>query len=423
MRNPIILGVALSVAAAPLLALPSAAQADTSARTKHVVTNYGMTAAGYGSRIVGGSVPLNSGSTAFQNVACTSTTGKSNVNFLENLDVPGLGSISNLKTTARTVKKGHRIMSVGTHRIGSIVFDESALGTLTLNAVRTQTRAYHDRKGFHVKRSSDIGSIVFAPAGQAPQTLPLPSPGQPIPIPGVATISVGAKHTKITKHRAAGKTFAVKVHVDASDSLVKLATTRASITDGVLSGRFSGYSSPVSADLVGGLLQVGKVVLRKMPCVGTGGEVLTKNAAGVDISGNLTIGAATAREKGQQNRRRAKGFEESSVAGINVGGGQLKIDLIKARANVSRTKAKGSLKRSIKGTSIGTITANGDPMSPGDLDNYEIPGVARFDTFVKSKIASGIKITALRITLLDGTAADSVVNLGTAKLRIASKKG
>ena len=46
----------------------------------------------------------------------------------------------------------------------------------------------------------------------------------------------------------------------------------------------------------------------------------------------------------------------------------------------------------------------------------EIPGVAKLERHVVTRTATGIKVVALRITLLDGSGA--VINLGEAQLQI-----
>ena len=74
----------------------------------------------------------------------------------------------------------------------------------------------------------------------------------------------------------------------------------------------------------------------------------------------------------------------------------------------------------IKGTTVGTITANGQQYSfPDSADRLEIPGVAVLRRNIKTKVRGGLAVTALRITLLDGNGqAKSVIDLGMAKMRI-----
>ena len=53
--------------------------------------------------------------------------------------------------------------------------------------------------------------------------------------------------------------------------------------------------------------------------------------------------------------------------------------------------------------------------APNPGQAFEIPGVARVEVPRRVLTANSVKVTALRITLLDGTAAGTVINLGNAQ--------
>ena len=67
-------------------------------------------------------------------------------------------------------------------------------------------------------------------------------------------------------------------------------------------------------------------------------------------------------------------------------------------------------------TRLGSITAGGKTVTFPPTGVLEIPGVARLEQHVVSRTAHGIKVVALRVTLLDGSGA--VINLGEAALQI-----
>ena len=90
------------------------------------------------------------------------------------------------------------------------------------------------------------------------------------------------------------------------------------------------------------------------------------------------------------------------------------VDGIVGEAHVTRHGNK--VTRNTNGSTVGTITANGEPQSFPDTGVLEIPGVAELEPRVVQKIPGGIKVVGLRITLLDGTGA--VIDLATAKIRI-----
>ena len=94
---------------------------------------------------------------------------------------------------------------------------------------------------------------------------------------------------------------------------------------------------------------------------------------------------------------------------------QLVITGIQGQANVTRTR-KG-VTSSSDGTKFLTATANGTEYSFPELDGLSIPGLVEIETGVVEKLKSGIEVTAVRLTLLDGSGA--VIDLGHAKLLIA----
>ena len=87
---------------------------------------------------------------------------------------------------------------------------------------------------------------------------------------------------------------------------------------------------------------------------------------------------------------------------------------IVAQANVER--AHGDVVRNAAGTTVGEVTVNGETREFPDTDVLEIPGVARLERHIVRRTPNGIQVTALRVTLLDGSGA--VLDLGQARLTI-----
>jgi hypothetical protein len=94
------------------------------------------------------------------------------------------------------------------------------------------------------------------------------------------------------------------------------------------------------------------------------------------------------------------------------------VNAIKGVAHVKRTSH--GVTRNIRGSSIGSITVNGDPQTFPPSDVIEVPGVATLERNVVHKTKIGISVVALRVTLLDGSGA--VIDLGTARLSIRKKR-
>lgn len=380
-------------------------------------TPYAMRGWGYGTNVTGGDVPLGSGPTGFEVFGCTNRANVERENHQAGAALPQLGTVSAISTRAWTTREGGTVSARAQNTIGQVVLSDSPLGTLLLDAVTTTARAYHDASGFHTETSTDLAKLQFkAPIGP-PQTLALPTPGRPIDIPGFATITVAHALTRANASGARAFANGLKIKLHATGTVVRVAHAAAQIESGVKAGLFHGSSYAVGGNAAAGVLDLGHNPLLKMRCAGTGGAVNTRALAGLDLGGQLVLGAAKSQQMAKQNARRAWGFETSRVASLNLGGGQLRIEGVVGRVNVSRSGAKlRTLKATTTGTSVGRIFVNGEQRKFPDTGVIEIPGLAKVEPRVVHKLAHGLSVTALRITLLDGTGA--VVELGNASLQI-----
>jgi hypothetical protein len=379
-------------------------------------TPFALRAWGYSTRAIGGSVPVDSGGTAFEVIGCTNRVGIDKGNSLADVALPGLGTISAAKTRVWTTRKGGTVSSWARNTIGKVVLSDSPLGTLTLDAVSTTARAYHDRSGFKTSTHTDLAKLSFkGPIGPA-QTFPLPAPNRPVLIPGIAKITVAHSNTPKTKGGARAYANGLKVQLFATKTTVRVAHAVAQILTGNRTGLFGGTSAALTGNAAAGVVSLGSNTKLKMPCQGTDGATLTRSAAGVDLGGQLVVGAAKSDQMSDQNGRKAWGFERSKVASIAISD-QLRIDGIVGQVNVARRGDRlHTLTRSTKGTTIGRIYVNGKAQEMPDLGVLEIPGVAKLQTAVTERLKNGLAVTALRITLLDGTGA--VIDLGNARLQI-----
>lgn len=421
MRRLIATCAVLTVAATGTLAAGTTgyaaqSQGPTTAKTR-TPTEFALKGSGYGSRANGGQVPTGSDTTAYDVIGCTNKAGIVHENHQAEETLPGVGTASEVKTRVWTKKRGQVVSSISRNTINRVEMTDSPLGTLEINNIVSRSRAYHDGSAFKVATRSSIGSISFTPPGGPAQSYDAPTPGQPVEIPGVATLTVGSTGHKVTAHRASVQTDALKIVSTMSGTRTRIAHTAAQIHDGLITGVFGGWASGTRGNSADGNITSGKSPHQVMPCQGTAGKTWSKAIDSTDLSGNLLASGLRTKERGTQNQKRAWGFEQAQVAGVNLGGGQLTVDGIIGRVNVSRP-AHGRLHRNIKGTTIGTITANGEEQTFPDTDVLEIPGVARLERNIVKKIKSGLWVTSLRITLLDGTGA--VYNFGEAKLRIRS---
>lgn len=422
MRRIIPLGAAL-VLASTVLAAPSATSAPAPAaapakKAEKVATSYAFRGGGYGTAVRGGDLPANVGTVAYQSIGCTNLAGIQRHNEVADVKIPGLGTVSGIRTDVETVKTATETATISRHRVAEITLAESSLGRLAIEGVSSYAKAAATPSGFEATVTTSLAKLTFTPANGQKMELDLPTPGQPIVVPGLLRVAIG-DHAEIEKPDSAkARANALKITLIPTNTRITLGRASAYITNGIKTGLFSGSANTTSTQLLGNIASTGRTQLVTMPCKGTEGVVKTNDAVGLNLPGILEVGAVTSRQMGQQEGNRAYGFEEAGVASINLGNGALVIDAVKGRVNVSREKGKNR-KVDFKGSQLLGITVDGETYGLPELDGLEIPGIAKVETMVKEKFKNGGRITALRLTLLDGTGA--VVNVGQAVLKIWKK--
>lgn len=418
MRRFIPVGSALALAAAaltaPTLQTASAAPAADAGKTP---TAYAFNAGGYGTRIRGGQLPASSGSTAYQSIGCTNMAGIARHNEVADVAIPGLGTVSGIRTDVSTVQTPSETASISEHKIARIVLAETSFGKLSIGGLTSYAKASATAAGYDTETKTTVATLRFEPTGGTPMELELPTPGQPIEIPGLVKISIGEHRERTGADWARARSDALFIKLIPTNTTVTVGHTKAQITKGVKNGLFAGSANTTSTELLGGIATTGRTQLVQMPCQGTEGKVKTNAAVGVNLPGLLEVGAVQSSQMGQNLPYRSNGFEESSVASINLGNGALVVEAVKGRVNVLRGRKQG--KKPIvnfDGSQVAGITVDGQAYTLPELDGLEIPGIAKIETMVEERVKNGGRITALRLTLLDGSGA--VVNLGQASLKI-----
>jgi hypothetical protein len=397
--------VGLALAASPTYAGTSAAKS----------TSFAFKTSGYGTRVVGGQVPAGSSTTGFESIGCTNKAGRTHTNNVAEATVPGLGKASGVKTHVWTTSKDGVVASHSTHTIAKLALAQSQLGSLSINAIMSRSTAYHDAGGFHATTSTNLGGLTFTPPVGPAQSVPLPTPDQPVTIPGLVTIYAGEHVVRHSGNGAYASAFALRVDVLATGTSVRVAKSHAELHSGFTGGVFGGRSAATHVvTAAGDIAKSGPNPLTLMPCQGTYGQLREKSLATLDLGGQLVVKGANARERGAQGAHGAHGMSRAEVAQVSLGGGQLVIDGIVGKATVVRRGHH--VTRSAKGSTLGSVTVAGQEQVFPDTGVLEIPGIAKLERNVVTRTHSGISVIGLRITLLDGSGA--VVNLAEAKLRI-----
>jgi len=386
-----------------------------SPRTAGRSTPFAFKATGFGTRLVGGEVPVGSSSTGFRVLSCTTRAGKDRTNDVATATIPGLGQASGVRTHVWTSDRGGVVASHSTHSVAHVALASSGLGSLTLDAVKATATASHRASGFHATSRTLLGGITFTPTAGPAQSFPAPTPDRPVTIPGVATISLGKNSTHHTSHGATASATALRVDVIPTHTTVLVARAHAELYDGMTGGIFSGRSAATHVITAGGgIVSSGPNPLTAMPCQGTFGRTREKALALVDLGGQLLVKGATSRERSNQHGGHAHGYERGGVALLNLGRGQLVVHAVVGAAHVSRTPR--GLVTSARGTHVGRITASGRRLTFPPTGVLEVPGVARLERRVVTRTHDGIQVVGLRLTLLDGSGA--VVDLAEARMHI-----
>jgi hypothetical protein len=378
-------------------------------------TTYAFKSTGYGTRIVGGQLPAGSDTTGYQVIGCTNQAGKHKQNNVAAATVPGLGTVSGIRTRDWTSAQRGVVASHSTHSIADITLADSSVGSLEIDAITSTARSYHDADGFHSLTSTQIGGITFTPPVGQPQTFPAPTPDQPVAIPGLATIYAGKSRTSHNSHDSSADAFALRVDVVPTGTSVRVAHSHSELHDGMTTGIFGGHSAATHVvTAAGDIAKSGPNPLSVMPCQGTYGKVHAKSLARLDLGGQLIVRGASSGESATQDQHGAHGYEKAEIARLDLGGGQLVVTGIVGKASVQRTPH--GVVKSVRGTELGTVTANGQVQKFPPTGVLEIPGVAKLERRVVTRSRSGLKVTALRVTLLDGSGA--VIDLGEASMRV-----
>ena len=420
MRRVTSAAVALATTSVLSIAGLAAAQASTSAggaeRSSSRDAGYALKAAGYGTRASGGQVPAGSKDTAFMAIGCGTKVGMERENHEAEATLPGgAGTASGIRTDLWTARQDGGVHSYSRNRIANIVLAQSGFGELRISAVTSLSHAWHDTQGFHAETTVNVGELEFVPPTGDPQQLELPTPGQPVEIPGLARITVGQSKKSVTDSGATAEANALRVTFLPSATRLTVGHSAAQALDGIKHGTFHGYSSATRSRAADDSVTSGRTPLSLMPCQGTDGDLRTKAIADVNLGDQIIVQGLRSQQKATQFPAKSVAMERGTVASIDIGGGQLVADGIIGQANVTRT-ADGKVTSNIDGTSLGTITANGEPQSFPDSDVIEIPGVAKLERNIVEKTQYGISVVSLRITLFDGTGA--VIDLGVAQARI-----
>jgi len=415
-------------------------------------TNYGYRAWAFGTTVRADQSGMSSAPTAFAYLGCTRLAGRVDDNFVGAVNAPANApsvKIGAVTSHAETFKSGGDSGSKSTAKIAGLVLGPADGPHLELKGLTTAAKVWADKNGkFHTAESFQLASLTAntgTPLDQLNDVtsglfgqlahLITSSTGNNLVIPGLGRIALGRGVSNIQPTKAVSNAIALRIMLfgpngverGGDDVSVLVGRSQAKIYRDLPAGVMGGSAYAADVSVLDGLVGVGKLARKPLPCNGTGGKVLEHSVAGLDLAnlGVLQFGVATGSVYGLQRKDgSANAWTEGRLNSFSLGTGDTKLLIrgVVGRANVTRTKS-GKLIRSKQGTQVGSITFGGkeyDAPEPGDV--LEIPGLARIRFgIVETPGTRAIKVTALRVIPIPSVAEKTgltAVNLGVVQVQL-----
>lgn len=425
--------------------------------------DYGLGTSAWGTTIESDLLGVASDRTAYSWIECTRLVGLSRTNQAAGVALPQdnpLISVSAVESVNRTFKDPAKNMvaaAQGHSRIARVSLGNADTPTLTIKGLESTSTAWADKQGkLHAKNTSSVGSISLL---NLPEQIPAELAGPlndllgaldeglasvlaaisenagNIVIPGLGEIGIGFDKVRQTNAIAYAQSSVLRIRLygpdmasgGGDDSVVDVGHSQARIRNNAIAGLMSGRAFGAKVTLLDGIVGTGALADNPLPCQGTNGKVQKRSTVGLNLgnAGVLELGAVGTEVYGKQFAdRSAEAYTQGGIAAITLG--PLTIKAIQGRANVKQNKAGKITQRTIAGSTVGEILLDGE--SQGGLDpktareqfpdGISIPGLAQIDFFVTTKGPRSVKVTAVKITLLDETPGVSTVELGSAAARI-----
>lgn len=398
-------------------ATPSTAAAPAAPAAKVVKTKFAFSAAGFGSVSRSGEAPASSGeATAYQAIGCTNRAGINRTNYVAESTLPGIGTVSGIHTRVWTAKRGDVVSSYSTQRVARVVIAQGGFGRLTLEGVRSQSRAYHDGSRFRTQASSSVLKAVYKPAAGPARRVDVPAPGDPLVIPGLATVRLGGSDARKVGNGVRVATDGIDIRVVPTSTRTQVAHSAAKLQTGARYGTFKGYSAGIRGTGLADNVKLGRTPYLPMPCTGTQGKVVNRDTARAAAEGSVTAQNLRTMQMARQTGQGARAWEQGAVGRVVAGDGQVILRGVVGRATVSRN-AEGRLVRSAKGTEIGALLVDGEEQEMPPSGVIEIPGVLKIEENVARRVRNGLVVIGARLTLLDGSGAVFDIGMAHAEIR------
>jgi hypothetical protein len=422
--------------------------APAEAAIKKAETPFAYQGSAYGTRVTAGEPGqggVSSGRTAWSVLGCTSMapvrySKGSNLTKVNANDFIQIGAVDSFTSTYRKPEEKH-FGSRSVNKAANIILGPDTGPRLKIAALTTTANAFNKKGRYGATADVDllgVDALNVSPDGSATpgpladlldaidegddqlvETVITGAGSEGIDIPGLGTVyPAGKASTKVRSASAAAGAYGIRVALE-NGSQVNIGRAWSSITVADPAGVFVGDASGLDAVVGEGALGVGRTPFQNMPCRGTAGRWLTNPLASAPQNAQLNADVLKAEVYGKPFQDgRAIARSRASVADVTLGGGALEIKGIVGQVNVFQSRKGRVVRRTVEGTKVGAIIADGEPQElPTPGDPLEIPGLAKIEFGKRENLGKrGLRVHAIRVTLLDGTGL--VLNIGTAKAKI-----
>ncbi len=409
-RTRIMAAVTATVTASALVAVAGSGTA-TAKPQQRTLTDFIAKGTSAGSQVVREQL-ASSDSTALSVLGCTRYVPTKRANYVARAGTGDPFQLSQIHSRNWSSKSGSEIASNATNSISEGVL---GAGRIQFDGLRAIARAIHTPNGFDTVATSRLAGLTVDG-----ETIEAPSQKQTIEVPGLGTLFVNYTSTKERRGSAAASVNVLRLE-QLDGTVVRVGRASANLNGGVPSGVFVGGAWATETRAIGEQVESKKGSFKPIPCEGTNGKADSVVTAETEQEEAGRFGARRSIVQGDQTRRMAEGANRSRVAYAALAGGRLELYGVTGRANVTRN-ADGSYEKNIAGTNIGKIVVDGEPVTPPrEGQTLELPGIGSITMGKTNQVRNGLRVIGAHVVLLNGTEADTVVNLGNARLYI--KKG
>lgn len=330
LKRAVAAAAACAAGAAGTLAIAPTADAAAAGQSSGKISNFGYEAWASGTKAFVGGVEVKTLKDAYAAQTCTRRTGleqaaNSLATATDYLPIPNdLVKIAPSSSTTSTYQTGtvngvKAINTIADIAIGGQVVQDTSIPTIKIQGLQAIADSFHDsanpgeHNGYGTDQSFTFQGIGIDYSGTVVDGTPLAQlldivnsttetvvqqvndlvtlltqqTGNLIDIPGLGSIGLGYSNGKVTDHSAASRAYGLAINVlphgDTPGTKVILGRATSTITGPVTSGVFRSTVDALDLKVGGGLLHLGGVENRLIPCSGTDGTTLTNTVDNVSF--------------------------------------------------------------------------------------------------------------------------------------------